>query len=1047
MSNKHDIQNKLYKHHQIIHQATTAEIAKIMKEQYPALYVGQFVHKNTRGDSMNFVDADYLLRLYKSIDTEPQQVVIKSVQCFPGDTPILTKTGFRYIKDIVIGDYVLTHNGRFRKVNYTFKRKVHESLLQLRSDVGECVRSTKKHPFKVYPYDVNKKYHFSRYSKVFKPENGVWLDNQDINIGDFVLRANYPKAINSLNFVYLSDYIAVFESGSGVVRCKNSQAFQDDRIELTKDIGKLVGYFIAEGWIRKTRISFGFHIDEIEFVDDVKIIFEKILNNKLVKIYANKKDNCIRVKVCCAEWGQFLKKVCGTSANTKQIPEFTFGANEAFLKGVLLGLFNGDGYYSVQTTYTTVSRKLAIQVQILLSMFRISSVIRTDDRVSHKQIVYKVVLNGIDNQKLLCLLGKSVSKHKYTRTVDLGIHRACRVKEHVEVDYKGYVYNLGVDEDESYVASGYVVHNCGLSELYIIQSHIEAGERGLTVMYVLPKYEIRNRFVNNRIYKLHKKVSEYAELVKEAETKVHRTSLMHYGKGTIAYVGSNVEDEFIEIPVDSAYVDELDRCDLSNLLMLPDRYTASPYKYHREISNPTIEGFGIDERYNESSKAVWMLRCPRCNKLFTPDFYKHVVRQISEHKYIARDTDFVMGETMRDAYLIHDCGGVVNRLQDGEWVHAHPRKKWKGYRISKVFSKFTDLGDLIEKHNKALGNDRKIQVFTNSDLGLAFSSEGAKITRNMLNKCRREYAYPLPKSDKMNARFFGVDVGDILHVIIRERIRIGDVWALRLIHALTVPGFSQLAQLLNEWRPKTGVIDSMPEIHKVADLKADFKNVWSSRFQEKLAELTKHKHIRELRMDRTALLDEVKQGLELERILLPMNAEFIDNGSYYDQMMASTRILEANETNPEKSMYKWRHSKPDHYFLAEGYCLQASMMSPNSSIWDFYTQSVETMEGEKEDELVPITGINNKKELTKMMDLTPETFLAGVQRKMNRKTQVRPKVDIEAIQKACENMHKAQGYVDLDLIVSQVGEHEDDVRRVLLQLSFGESKISGQYIK
>ncbi|HDY89343.1 MAG TPA: hypothetical protein ENH82_14655 [bacterium] len=109
----------------------------------------------------------------------------------------------------------------------------------------------------------------------------------------------------------------------------------------------------------------------------------------------------------------------------------------------------------------------------------------------------------------------------------------------------------------------------GLSELFIIQSHLEAAEMGLSVMYVLPKYEIRNRFVNNRIYKLHRRVPFYKNLVNEA-SGVHRTSLMHLGKGTLAYIGSNVEAEFIEMPVDSAFVDEKDRCNLNNLLMLPE---------------------------------------------------------------------------------------------------------------------------------------------------------------------------------------------------------------------------------------------------------------------------------------------------------------------------------------------------------------------------------------------------------------------------------------------------------------------------------------------
>ena len=94
----------------------------------------------------------------------------------------------------------------------------------------------------------------------------------------------------------------------------------------------------------------------------------------------------------------------------------------------------------------------------------------------------------------------------------------------------------------------------GLSELFIIQLHIEAGERGMTVMYVLPKYELRNRFVDNRIFKIQKKVQKYNYMLKQAETSVQRKSLIHFGNGTIAFVGSNVESEFIEIPVDSARI-------------------------------------------------------------------------------------------------------------------------------------------------------------------------------------------------------------------------------------------------------------------------------------------------------------------------------------------------------------------------------------------------------------------------------------------------------------------------------------------------------------
>jgi len=477
---------------------------------------------------------------------------------------------------------------------------------------------------------------------------------------------------------------------------------------------------------------------------------------------------------------------------------------------------------------------------------------------------------------------------------------------------------------------------CGLSELFIIQSHLEAAS-GLTVMYVLPKYESRNRFVNNRIHKLHRRVEHYKSLVKTASGS-HRTSLMHFGKGTIAFVGSNVESEFIEMPVDSAFVDEKDRCNLSNLLLLPDRLTASPYKYQREISNPTVEGFGIDERYLESSQGQWMIKCNSCGEYFTPDFFKHVVRQIDTRVYEPRDPEYEEGKGMR---LIHDCGAAVDRLKEGEWVHTYPEKEWQGYRISKLYMKYSRLNGLYKSWMDATGNELKKQVFYNSDLGLPYTAKGAKITRSDLQRCCRDYSWPVSRSS--NVKVMGVDVGADLTVVVRDVCKDGDAQKLRLLYAGRVPSFAMLGDLIEKWNPKIVVIDAYPEIHKVMELKGEFRQVYSSRFQEGHRKIIVDKKSREITMDRTAILDYVKQAIDEEMYILPLNAEFLDEGQYFDQMTASTRILETDEKNLEKSRFVWVHTKDDHYFLAEAYCMQAFQLIPDHSVLSFFEDSIKEM--------------------------------------------------------------------------------------------------------
>jgi len=53
-------------------------------------------------------------------------------------------------------------------------------------------------------------------------------------------------------------------------------------------------------------------------------------------------------------------------------------------------------------------------------------------------------------------------------------------------------------------------------------------------------------------------------------------------------------------------------------------------------------------------------------------------------------------------------------------------------------------------------------------------------------------------------------------------------------------------------------------------------------------------------------------------------------------MTTATRILERNEQDEDKSRYLWVHTLPDHYFLAEGYCLLANSLLPKRSAYDFF---------------------------------------------------------------------------------------------------------------
>jgi hypothetical protein len=297
----------------------------------------------------------------------------------------------------------------------------------------------------------------------------------------------------------------------------------------------------------------------------------------------------------------------------------------------------------------------------------------------------------------------------------------------------------------------------------------------------------------------------------------------------------------------------------------------------------------------------------------------------------------------------------------------------------------------------------------------------------------------------------GVDVGEHLHVVLRERLKTRYGEKMRLIGVWALPGFSQLVQLIREWKPKIVVIDAMPEIHKVMELKEAFGFVWSSRFQDSADSLVKHKDKREVRMDRTALMDSVRQSVELKNMMLPLNAEFLEQGEYYAHMQAPTRILEANEDHPEKSRFVWKEgSRPDHFFLAEAYCMQASMIMPDYSVFDFYKKEAAAMQGFGDKrKVVYADNLDDaeREKTAKMMNLTPQMFLDQKRNDMLSEKRGKPKVDDERIRDVIGMMNKSQGYVDAPLCAQMAGEDVADVERVLLMLRFKKTKISGQYKK
>lgn len=522
--------------------------------------------------------------------------------------------------------------------------------------------------------------------------------------------------------------------------------------------------------------------------------------------------------------------------------------------------------------------------------------------------------------------------------------RVHRTTKNEPLDFESSPFLKPIYQDESPEIVIKKAVQVGISELLICDAFAHA-DMGLRVFYVLPTIDLRNTFVRDRIDRPLLTVPYYRHRTKPAKKEeavfdVDNVGLKSFGEnGLLFFVGSNSPVSFISFPADVGIVDELDKCleiqrkqTKNNLALIPDRMVASKHKFMREVSTPTIEGFGIDESYNRSDKKHWLIKCEHCGLAQKADFFTHIVRQSGDNVFELIDQDWTDGSAEDIGVFCKKCGKKINRLSQGEWVAEHPDRHVSGYAVSQLCSDHLTIAKIYDTFLKGLINEYKKQRFYNSILGQAYTSAGAKLSKAMLDECvKLGQFYNLPS--KAEHTTMGVDVGNVLHVYIcdhQDKKR-------RLVYAGTVKDFDELHTLIARFGVDECVIDYEPERREAKRFQKDANcKVWlcdySSGPQEVETKIDYESCF--IVADRTQVLDALVADFLSQTILLPANAPSLEGGDFYAQLCASTRVFD--ETSGQ---YRWvEGSKPDHFFHAGAYERLANDFFVEPEIAELYAQ-------------------------------------------------------------------------------------------------------------
>lgn len=388
----------------------------------------------------NFASSEHVLtdiriadpRRYPSTD-----VLIASPECFVAGTLILAKRGLVAIEDIVIGDEVLTHIGRWRRVREKFSHI--NTTIVVRGQGHPGLEATRNHPFytrRQNPKWNNDKRDYDRH--VFSdPE---WTRAADLM--EATCRWATPIAMEPLPVPDVP--------GRGM-SLDNPEFWW------------LVGRWLGDGTSR-SRIDQGGEITIVAGKHEADALEHRLSawqpahpgRSGPDELRWRKREIRTAYLFECGHTGmvEWLTAHFGRLAHGKTIPAWALTMAPPLRQALLDGYISADGHRGNRATSVgTVSKRLAIGVRLLVESLGFRAGLnrhpqhatRLEGRLLNVKDVWTVRWENNGSQRA------AVADEGHAWSLIKGIETG-----HEDVP----VYNLSIEEDESYVADGIVTHNC-----------------------------------------------------------------------------------------------------------------------------------------------------------------------------------------------------------------------------------------------------------------------------------------------------------------------------------------------------------------------------------------------------------------------------------------------------------------------------------------------------------------------------------------------------------------------------------------------------------
>lgn len=363
--------------------------------------------------------------------------------CFAPETLVRTEDGYKPIVDIREGDRVLSSNGRFNRVKTVWAKHFEGELVELENRVGASpVRMTPEHEALALTHSHARSHHRAPCSPSNcgrdkrNPErfhDVTWVPAEELTEGSY-LATGLLTDTRDLSHVTIPSK----HCGPRTVPTE---------FEIDEEFLWVVGLFLAEGSTDKTKISFGLHIAEGDFHQRVINFFERYgYRTHFAK--RPEGDKGVKLEVYGTALARWWREWLGHGCQNKSIPAELMNLPNERLKHVVDGVLDGDGWKTrdgIGQTSPWLARQL-VEFGLRTGSMPSTSV----NHPNGKKPVYTTF--GLRHAER-----RGGNKRGFWNIHGRTLARNQRVSR---TPYSGWVFDLEVEDDPSYVVENVIVHNC-----------------------------------------------------------------------------------------------------------------------------------------------------------------------------------------------------------------------------------------------------------------------------------------------------------------------------------------------------------------------------------------------------------------------------------------------------------------------------------------------------------------------------------------------------------------------------------------------------------